>query len=302
VLRIVQPYLRELVLIGGWVPYLHQQYGTFRDWGAGLSLTTELDMLVVGCALPADGRPPLAELLLAAGLEPETLRQRGRIPPSPPGAAVWVGSPGTGEAIEFLVAHTGPLRRDNTPAPVTGQSGIAAIMLPDLALLERHTTTVQIPLQQSASSGAMAEDRDAVTVRIPMLGAYLLNKAVTFPKRTPRAGERINPKRGKDLLYLRDLTAAGTAVIDAIAEDIRSMLRDDGNQVQSVVDAAASHLEAIVRGAYAEGISRAAEMLIEREPGRPTLDARSDVLGYLTDLFDLLESFRSPFSPPEDEE
>lgn len=304
VLRILQPYLGELVLIGGWVPYLHRQYGNVHAWNAELSLTSELDVLVTERVSQSAGRPPLAALLAAAGLEPETPHQQDKTERlRPNNAAVWTGSHATGEAIEFLVAHTGRFRRTSAPVPVPGQPGIAAIMLTDLALLERHTTVVRIPLQTVASAAAeRPESDDVIAVRIPILGAYLLNKAITFPKRIPRPGELVNSKRGKDLLYLRDLAAAGPSVIESISTDIRSMLGKDGDAVQPIVDAAASYLEAVARGAYLDDVGRAAAMLAERESVRTLPAAHSDITGHLADLLDLLERFRSPFSPPEDEE
>lgn len=66
-------------------------------------------------------------------------------------------------------------------------------------------------------------------MNVPRLGIYAVNKAVTFPYRTPRAGETVNPKRAKDLLYLRDLMAAGEEVISRIEDDVREIARLDAD-------------------------------------------------------------------------
>lgn len=69
VLRALGPYLADLVLIGGWVPYLHRRYGGIERWDAWLSFTSELDVLVATGRLDARERPPLADLLRQASLK-----------------------------------------------------------------------------------------------------------------------------------------------------------------------------------------------------------------------------------------
>jgi hypothetical protein len=62
ILRALEPYLADLVLIGAWVPYLHRRYGGIERWDAGLSFTSELDALVATGRLDPRERPPLADL------------------------------------------------------------------------------------------------------------------------------------------------------------------------------------------------------------------------------------------------
>ena len=42
----LRPYLDEIVIIGGWVPYLYKRYGGFESWQSETSLTAEVDVLV----------------------------------------------------------------------------------------------------------------------------------------------------------------------------------------------------------------------------------------------------------------
>jgi hypothetical protein len=289
VLRALGPYLADLVLIGGWVPYLHRRYGGIERWDAELSFTSELDVLVATGRLDARARPPLADLLQQAGLRPANTPHG-----SATGAAVWTAADGGSTAIEFLIPHTGPLRSRNPPVAVRGQQGIAALMLTDLGILERHTMFLQVPLEELAATplqdGSGSENR--ASVRVPRLGAYVLNKAMTFPRRIPRSGERINPKRAKDLLYLRDVVAAGTDVIDVVVHDIERILATD-LVARHAVDAAVSSLDFAVAGTYAEDIDRAAMMLVERAPGRSPVESRQDIEGYLVDLLEILRPFRT---------
>jgi hypothetical protein len=269
ILRALEPYLADLVLIGGWVPYLHRRYGGIERWDAELSFTSELDVLVATGRLDARERPPLADLLRQAGLRPASTPRR-----SATGAAVWTAADGGSTAIEFLVPHTGPLRSRNPPVAVRGQQGIAALMLTDLGILERHTVFLEVPLEERAGTalqdGSGSDNR--ASVRVPRLGAYVSNKAMTFPRRIPRSGERINSKRAKDLLYLRDIVAGGPRVTNVVRADVEHILATD-RIAQHAVDAAVSSVEFAAAGAYAE-----------------------DIEGYLTDCLEILRPFRSPDS------
>jgi hypothetical protein len=280
VLTVLGPYLADLVLIGGWVPDLYRKYGALAGWTSELSFTSELDVLVAAGGLPSGDRPALAALLADAGLRPVG---------DAVGAAVWTHADG-GDAIEFLVPHRGPLRPSTGPVPITGQPGVTAIMLPDVEFLGRHTTLLQVPVNDTV-----------LAVRVPRLGAYVINKGLTFPRRVPRAGHAFNPKRAKDLLYLRDLMAAGDAVTEAITRDILMML-DIDPAAQFLLDSVVSHLDFAVSGTFADDIDRAVEMLIEREPFNSRASARADMLGYLVDALDLLRPFRSPDPPRVDDE
>ena len=51
----------ELLLVGGWVPYLHLTHGRAAERGARTSLTAEAD-LVVPRKLPPGDRPSVADV------------------------------------------------------------------------------------------------------------------------------------------------------------------------------------------------------------------------------------------------
>jgi hypothetical protein len=50
----LRPYQSDIVLIGGWVPYLYRHYGGFKPWRVPATLTFELDLLVPA---PGSGGP-----------------------------------------------------------------------------------------------------------------------------------------------------------------------------------------------------------------------------------------------------
>lgn len=206
ILRELEPYLSDMVLIGGWVPYLYRWYGGFASWGGADTLTFEVDVLVER-PLPAGSRQDLAAVLCGAGFH-----ALGGASP----AAVWVRSVEAGEKIEFITEHRGTAHVQGHAVPVTEQPGLAAISLVELEVMRSHTRTLILP----AISGA-----HPVEVRVPTLGAYVVNKGLTFIQRGQRRDESGAPKLAKDLLYLRDLASAGDEVMAAIAEDVESIAR-----------------------------------------------------------------------------
>jgi hypothetical protein len=282
-----RPYLNDVVIIGGWVPYLHQRYGHYPSWHARLSLTAEVDTLLPS-TLPVGSRPPLKQILTDAGFRPEV---------HGPTAAVWINDPQLGEKIEFLVPHEGPVSTSGTIIPLQEQSGIGAMALERLDILARHTTVLKVM--------AMGQDETVtpVDVRVPTLAAYVINKSITFLKRRPHASGQHNPKQAKDLLYLRDLMAAGTDVVSRIEDDIADMLMKEklteGHRDQFALDSAANALTTLPQIAVLE----AAAMLAERDGGS-MVAGEADVRGYLTDLGELLGRHQSPppSLPSNDEE
>ena len=166
-LSALRPYLPEILLIGGWVPYLHQRYGRFAEWTGALSLTVEAD-IVLPRSLHQDARPKISEALVRAGLQPDGAT----------GGVVWNGDVARGERLEFFVQHFGTARDIGKATAITGQAGVSAVALRWLSVLERHAVTVAIPTTGVASEGATS-----LPVRLPVLGAYLLQKGATFTER-----------------------------------------------------------------------------------------------------------------------
>jgi hypothetical protein len=276
----LRAYLPHLVLIGGWVPYLHQRYGGHAGWVGNLSLTSEADILVPR-ALPADARPPLAEALRAAGLAPEGKSN-----------AVWVGDTIRGERIEFLAEHVGMAQDIGRPTSVRGQKGIAALALTRVGILGRHTTMIPLPVP--------ADDvGPTLPVRIPLLGAYLIQKAATVPDRLTTANAAGRQKAAKDLLYIRDVIAAGSVVYARITAEIATMTRAD-RDAAALKRRAAQNLDLALQGTLRFLLPDAARMRHEREPGVSVDDAELELQGRLRDAFDLLraKTTRTSRRPP----
>jgi hypothetical protein len=271
----LKPYLPELVVIGGWVPHLYRRYGGFTEWKSALSRTGEVDVLVTR-AIDAAGRPSIPAILEAAGFRP--------VGDSGP-AAVWAKDPARGEMIEFLVPHVGTAKQLGGVQPLPSQPGLGALSLTDLTLLQAHTTTLDVPV-----TVAVAPPR-TLAVRVPTLGAYAVTKAATFPKRSPIAGAAgvvtSNPKRAKDVLYLRDLMAAGDEVVARIEEDAQR-IRRSSKPDREYVHYAANNLSLLFGREPTADVKAVTAMLAERD-GVSVADATADVIGHLTDLREVLE-------------
>lgn len=268
----LREYSSDIVVIGGWVPYLYREYGEFTQWQSNLSRTGEVDVLL-GSSAETRGRRPIPVILIEAGFRPvgETSR-----------AAVWVGDAEIGEQVEFLVPHSGTARQIGQMRDIDAQDGLAAISLPDLELLNSFSNTLTLAVKIEGEQPAELE------IRVPWLGAYLVNKAASFPKRRPigvaRSAE--NPKKAKDLLYIRDIAAAGEEVVRRVEDDVAQM-RNTGDATQYRVDYAANNLSLVLGGESAALVHEAAAMLAERE-SIPHHEALADMRGHLSDAREIL--------------
>ena len=96
-----------------------------------------------------------------------------------------------------------------------GVDGIVAQQLRFLDLL------LEDPLRLDLDERA-GKERFAGTVRVPQVGLFVLQKALTFQRRRER------PKRYKDLAYLFDLTDESRGLQETIRHDIQRYSRKHG--------------------------------------------------------------------------
>lgn len=292
-LRALQPYLDEMVLIGGWVPALHLRFGGYAGWTGSTSLTQEADILLPR-ALATGLRSPVSKLLKDAGFFPN--------PGSGELAAVWEREPEYGQKIEFLVPHEGTAETVRTVVPIEDQVNLGGISLAALKVMQQHTVKLTI------FNGVTADGEDSLVVRVPLLGAYVINKAVTYPQRTARAGGTAedvsqlgkNPKQAKDIVYLFD--CADSAPLQIIERDLKTMHAQDQSappeQLTLARHNAITNLSNVIAGKskISEDLrTEAARMLMTRdaktyvgEDGEAR--AKSTLLGRLMDLRDILQS------------
>jgi hypothetical protein len=259
----LRPYLDEIVIIGGWVPYLYKRYGGFESWQSETSLTAEVDVLV-DRPLSTKDRRPLADLLREADFHAV----------DDGGLAIWEGKVDLGEKIEFLIPHEGTARQAGRVVRLPEQRGLGAISLEGVGVLRRFRQQLTIPVVTGRGAARLG-------VWVPSLGAYAVSKASTFARRSG------DPKGAKDLLYLHDLMEAGAEVVNRIESDLAEMARD--LSVPPHIRYATDALSLALDGALRRLLPQAAEMLAEREPGLTMHRAEADVEGHLSDLLQLLQ-------------
>lgn len=256
ILRTLEGYREDVVLVGGWVPYLHLEYGRASEGTGRTSLTTEAD-IVVPASLAREGRRPLRDMLTEAGFRP---RGASRV--------VWSREAKRGETIEFLQQHQGPAGSRGEPRGVEEQPGLRALCLTHLWPLQTFTEELEV---------------HGTTVRVPTLSAFVLNKANTF---NLRRGENRKLKAGKDLLYLRDVVASGPYAEKLVAQGLDDMLEDGrGERVAEAIRRAVVHLDKVADRFH----SSAAEILAERDQVS-RIDAIADVRGHLRDVREILDA------------
>jgi hypothetical protein len=276
VLWLLRDYLADLVVIGGWIPYLYAHFGG-EPWDGTSSLTGELDILVVP-PLHARDRPRLDDALREAGLTPE--RTAGP-------AAVWSAPVESGEMIEFLTPHTGTATKQGTTVSVAGHGIVGAIGLNYAAVLAAHTTTLVVPVGQY--EGRLQH----VNVIVPRLGAYLINKAATFTARQPDPDGQ-NPRQAKDLVYIHDVLAAGAVIRRRVETEIRvvrSRARSRRGDRQTITTAQ-NNLGLALRGAIGIRLLPAAAKQLAERDNISVLDAEARIRGFLADLEDTLTEIR----------
>jgi hypothetical protein len=98
ILDLLREYADDLVLVGGWVPYLQMKYGRASSPGARTSRTGEVD-IVLPSGHRRGERRPIVELLEAAKFRPLDAAR-----------VTWGRDPEHGEKIEFFQPHRGHTR------------------------------------------------------------------------------------------------------------------------------------------------------------------------------------------------
>jgi hypothetical protein len=182
--------------------------------------------------------------------------------------------------IEFLVPHTGTSRTLGQIVGVMHQPGVGAVALDRLDLLQRHTGRLRVPVVDDAGSTRQLE------IRVPTLGAYVINKAATFQDRRVMESGAEMPKRAKDLVYLQDVMGAGAEVEALVHQDAMAISKLN----RHVVSKAINSLDAVLKSVA--GVEEASREVAERD-GMTREAADAQIRGRLSDLLDVLREVSS---------
>lgn len=194
-LEVLTPYLDEIVIIGGWVPFLYRKYGQILSRHPSVR-TTEIDV-AVPTRVEERGRPTINELLLSEGYGTTLYGSDFTV--------VKYVLASLGAEIEFLTPEVGRPGREVR----TVQRGLAAQSLRYLNILLDHTKEIKI------SDNLSGQDIDLV-VKVPSPGAFVYQKGLVLPRRRPS-------KRPKDLYYIFDILDSPGESRDSILREIHTL-------------------------------------------------------------------------------
>lgn len=186
-LGVLREYLPEIVVGGGWAPFLYYRY-LFPDFKREPIFTRDID-LMVRPKVPVLGDKTIDRALLETGLKavfkstdnPPLIHYEGRID-------------GVNVEIEFLTDLTG----SETDLVKKVQSDLHAEALRYISLVVENTISLTI------TDVPEIEDMAPMLVRVPTPAAYIFHKGLIFQRR------RDPLKMFKDLYYIFDiLTGCG---------------------------------------------------------------------------------------------
>ena len=185
VLKVLSPYLDEIVVVGGWVPFLYDRYGQMPS-PHPLPRTIDVDV-VVPRHVEEHGRPTIDDLLSSAGY-------KARVSASEvPVVKYELVSPVT--EIEFLTPEIGRPGK----AALAVQRGLTAQALRYLQILLEKTRKIEI----RDTTGGLDID---LAVKVPSPGAFVFQKGLTLSRSSHRSPDKIS----KDLYYIfRFLDSSG---------------------------------------------------------------------------------------------
>jgi hypothetical protein len=196
-LWVLRDYLPEIVVGGGWAPFLYHRY-LFRGSDREPVFTRDIDLLVKP-VVPVIGNKTIDKVLVEAGLQavfkstdhPSLIHYEGQIE-------------GLEVEIEFLTDLTG----SETAVVKKVQPDLHAEALRYVSLVVENVTELTI------DDFPLAEGNGPMHVRVPTPAAYILHKGLIYRR-------RIDPRKGdKDLYYLFDILTGCEGYKNAIFQDL----------------------------------------------------------------------------------
>ena len=198
VLQVLSPYLDEIVIVGGWVPFLYDRYGQMAS-PHPLLRTMDIDVAVPR-RVKKHGGLTIDELLSQAGYH-------ARVSSSDVPVVKYELTSPVGE-IEFLTPEVGPPGK----AVRAVQRGLTAQALRYLQVLLENTNKIQL--------NDTIEGLDiSLVVTVPLPGAFVYQKGLTLSPSSRRSSAKID----KDLYYIFSFVDSSTELGDSIAAEISSL-------------------------------------------------------------------------------
>ena len=195
---VLAPYLDEIVIVGGWVPFLYHEYGQTPS-PHPLLRTMDIDV-VVPRHVEERGRPTIDELLSNAGYTASISGSDVSV--------VKYELPSPITEIEFLTPEIGRPGK----AVLAVQHGLRAQALRYLQILLENTRKIRI-------NTTINDSNINLVVTVPSPGAFIYQKGLTLSPNSRRTPAKID----KDLYYIFSLVDSSKELRDSIPAEISSL-------------------------------------------------------------------------------
>lgn len=199
-LWILRAYLPEIVVGGGWAPFLYYQY-FLKDTDRDLIFTRDIDLLVKP-KVPIIGSRTIDQLLEKEGFK-AVFKSRDT-PPVIHYEGEFEGEP---VEIEFLTDQVG------------SESDLVKKVQPDLhaEALRFISIVVENTIELTISGKDLPGVSGQLSVKVPTPAAYIFHKGLVYRRRQdPRKGD-------KDLYYIFDLLTGCKKLMPSIMDDFADL-------------------------------------------------------------------------------
>lgn len=197
-IKVLIPYLDEIVIVGGWVPFLYHRYSQMPS-PHPLLRTMDIDV-VVPRHVEEHGRPTIDELLSRAGYQARISSL------DVPVVKYELASPDT--KIEFLTPEIGRPGK----AAIAVQRGLTAQALRYLQILLENTKKIEI-------NDTIDGSDISLVVAVPSPGAFIYQKGLTLSPSSRRSSTKVD----KDLYYIFNFVDSSRELRDSIPAEINSL-------------------------------------------------------------------------------
>ena len=184
-LAVLRPYLPQIVIGGGWAPFLYYRY-LAKNREHTPVLTRDIDFMV-GHQVPIVGPQTIDEILTKEAKLTTAVKNLDN-----PAVIHYEGTiDGVEVEIEFLTDQTG----SQEERVLIVQKGLHAEALRYVSIIVENTLLLEIDNAESAQGDG------PLIVQVPKPAAYIFQKGLSFPAR------RDKQKASKDLYYIFDILA-----------------------------------------------------------------------------------------------
>lgn len=251
-LKLLRPYLSQIVVGGGWAPFLYHRY-LAKNRDRSPVLTRDIDFMV-GHQVLIVGPQTIDEILTKEAKLTATFKNRDN-----PAVIHYEGTIDDVEVeIEFLTDQTG----SQEEKVLVVQKGLHAEALRYVSII------IENPLLLEINDMEPVQLDTPLIVQVPIPAAYIFQKGLSFPDR------RDKQRASKDLYYIFDILAGIPEEYSMISSDLGVLSRKHPAWFMKFLSNLGTQFESV----DAEGPKR----IVEQRPADAFPDLDDDQLRYFS--------------------